>query len=45
MIVGERKAIDKIPFHSYFIYRDILDFFIILMLLAVLTLCNTYGYI
>lgn len=40
--LGLNRNLDKIPFHPYFSYKDILGFLIILFLLTFLTLSNPY---
>lgn len=40
--LGINRNIDKIPFHPYFTYKDIVGFIIILILLSILTLTNPY---
>lgn len=40
--LGTNRNIDKIPFHPYFIYKDLLGYLIILILLTFLTLYNPY---
>nr|QLY90043.1 cytochrome b [Nemotelus notatus] len=40
--LGVNSNIDKIPFHPYFTYKDIVGFIIMLMALAFLTLMNPY---
>nr|QVM79268.1 cytochrome b [Vesperus sanzi] len=40
--LGTNSNIDKIPFHPYFIYKDLLGYLIMLMLLTFLTLYNPY---
>nr|ALO76260.1 cytochrome b [Schizonycha sp. SCH01] len=40
--LGMNSNLDKIPFHPYFSYKDILGFIIMLMLLCLLTLMNPY---
>lgn len=40
--LGLNRNIDKIPFHPYFIYKDILGFIIIIILLILLVLINPY---
>nr|ARH54518.1 cytochrome b [Nosodendron fasciculare] len=40
--MGLNSNIDKIPFHPYFSFKDILGFLILMMLLTLLTLINPY---
>nr|WKU83984.1 cytochrome b [Mallota florea] len=40
--IGVNSNIDKIPFHPYFSYKDIVGFIVLLMLLTMLTLWNPY---
>lgn len=40
--IGLNSNIDKIPFHPYFTYRDIVGFIVILIALILLTLINPY---
>ena len=40
--IGLNSNIDKIPFHPYFTFKDIVGFVIILFLLIILTLTNPY---
>lgn len=40
--LGLNRNIDKIPFHPYFTFKDIVGFIIILILLIMLTLINPY---
>nr|ASN65898.1 cytochrome b [Omus cazieri] len=40
--LGTNSNIDKIPFHPYFSFKDIMGFIILLMLLTILTLLNPY---
>nr|UPX88387.1 cytochrome b [Phytobia cambii] len=40
--MGLNSNIDKIPFHPYFTYKDLIGFMIMLMLLIMLTLMNPY---
>nr|YP_010146978.1 cytochrome b [Conosia irrorata]QQP21500.1 cytochrome b [Conosia irrorata] len=40
--LGINSNMDKIPFHPYFTYKDIVGFIIMLMLLSILTLTNPY---
>nr|YP_009502928.1 cytochrome b [Spongiocaris panglao]AXG21505.1 cytochrome b [Spongiocaris panglao] len=40
--LGISNQIDKIPFHPYFIYKDIVGFIMMLMILMLLTLMNPY---
>lgn len=40
--LGLNRSIDKIPFHPYFTYKDIVGFIIILTALILLTLINPY---
>lgn len=40
--LGLNSNIDKIPFHPYFTFKDIVGFIIILLLLLILTLINPY---
>lgn len=40
--IGLNSNIDKIPFHPYFTYKDIVGFIIILITLIILTLINPY---
>nr|ARH54323.1 cytochrome b [Curculionidae sp. 6 AH-2016] len=40
--MGLKSNIDKIPFHPYFIYKDLLGFLIMMMLLMILTLQTPY---
>lgn len=39
---GINRNIDKIPFHPYFSYKDILGFIIIIIIITLLTLVNPY---
>lgn len=40
--IGLNRNIDKIPFHPYFTFKDIVGFIIIIILLLILTLINPY---
>nr|YP_010692903.1 cytochrome b [Anastrepha distincta]WCB97993.1 cytochrome b [Anastrepha distincta] len=40
--IGLNSNIDKIPFHPYFTYKDIVGFIIMIMALLLLTLINPY---
>nr|WFP43316.1 cytochrome b [Sanaa intermedia] len=40
--LGVNSNLDKIPFHPYFSFKDILGFIIMIMLLTILTLINPY---
>nr|YP_010507394.1 cytochrome b [Tigridemyia acanthofemurilis]QVL28838.1 cytochrome b [Mallota vilis]UXG18975.1 cytochrome b [Tigridemyia acanthofemurilis] len=40
--IGLNSNLDKIPFHPYFSYKDIVGFIILLMMLTLLTLWNPY---
>nr|YP_010506509.1 cytochrome b [Volucella nigricans]QGW56745.1 cytochrome b [Volucella nigricans]UXF58227.1 cytochrome b [Volucella nigricans] len=40
--MGLNSNLDKIPFHPYFSYKDIVGFLIMMMLLTMLTLWNPY---
>nr|QVL28798.1 cytochrome b [Mesembrius niger]UXG19027.1 cytochrome b [Mesembrius sp.] len=40
--IGLNSNLDKIPFHPYFTYKDIVGFIIMLMILTMLTLWNPY---
>nr|ARH53829.1 cytochrome b [Elaphrus cupreus] len=40
--LGINSNIDKIPFHPYFSYKDIMGFIMLLMMLTMLTLLNPY---
>nr|QXU57624.1 cytochrome b [Cherax quadricarinatus] len=40
--LGVTSSLDKIPFHPYFTFKDIMGFLIMLMLLVLLTLLNPY---
>nr|QXU57715.1 cytochrome b [Cherax quadricarinatus] len=40
--LGVTSSLDKIPFHPYFTFKDIVGFLIMLMLLVLLTLLNPY---
>nr|YP_009528680.1 cytochrome b [Cyrtotrachelus buqueti]AXU05693.1 cytochrome b [Cyrtotrachelus buqueti] len=40
--LGINSNIDKIPFHPYFTFKDLVGFIIFLMLLSLLTLTNPY---
>nr|WFP43303.1 cytochrome b [Chloracris brunneri] len=40
--LGTNSNIDKIPFHPYFSYKDLLGFIIMIMLLTLLTLLQPY---
>lgn len=40
--IGLNSNIDKIPFHPYFTFKDIVGFLIIIILLIILTLINPY---
>nr|WNU00248.1 cytochrome b [Psylliodes laticollis] len=40
--IGTKSDIDKIPFHPYFIYKDILGGLILMFLMTILTLSNPY---
>nr|Q8M0K7.1 RecName: Full=Cytochrome b; AltName: Full=Complex III subunit 3; AltName: Full=Complex III subunit III; AltName: Full=Cytochrome b-c1 complex subunit 3; AltName: Full=Ubiquinol-cytochrome-c reductase complex cytochrome b subunit [Samia ricini]AAM92006.1 cytochrome b [Samia ricini] len=40
--LGLNSNMDKIPFHPYFTYKDLIGFLILMMLLLMLTLSNPY---
>nr|APX39821.1 cytochrome b [Psylliodes fusiformis] len=40
--IGTKSDVDKIPFHPYFIYKDILGGLILMFMLTFLTLSNPY---
>nr|AEP27661.1 cytochrome b [Doydirhynchus austriacus] len=40
--MGTKSDLDKIPFHPYFSFKDIVGFLILLFLLLILTLTNPY---
>nr|QRV62472.1 cytochrome b [Hydroporus dobrogeanus complex sp. IBE<ESP> AV49] len=40
--LGTNSNIDKIPFHPYFSFKDIMGFMILLMMLILITLINPY---
>lgn len=40
--LGINRNLDKIPFHPFFSFKDLIGFFIILFLLIILTLTNPY---
>lgn len=40
--LGINRNLDKIPFHPFFTYKDLIGFIIILFLLVILTLTNPY---
>nr|YP_010472534.1 cytochrome b [Harpalus griseus]UVG42158.1 cytochrome b [Harpalus griseus] len=40
--LGLNSNIDKIPFHPYFSFKDIMGFIMLMMLLTILTLLNPY---
>nr|YP_010693020.1 cytochrome b [Rhagoletis batava]WCB98149.1 cytochrome b [Rhagoletis batava]WCB98162.1 cytochrome b [Rhagoletis batava]WCB98175.1 cytochrome b [Rhagoletis batava] len=40
--IGLNSNIDKIPFHPYFTYKDIMGFILMIMSLIILTLTNPY---
>nr|UMI33268.1 cytochrome b [Rhagoletis cerasi] len=40
--IGLNSNIDKIPFHPYFSYKDIVGFIVMIMILLLLTLINPY---
>nr|AXS65398.1 cytochrome b [Cucujoidea sp. 15 KM-2017] len=40
--LGTNSNIDKLPFHPYFVYKDILGFIIMIATLCILTLSNPY---
>nr|YP_010166606.1 cytochrome b [Hydroporus analis]QRV62697.1 cytochrome b [Hydroporus analis] len=40
--LGTNSNMDKIPFHPYFSFKDIMGFMILLMLLTLITLINPY---
>lgn len=40
--LGLNRNIDKVPFHPYFTFKDIIGFIIIILLLIILTLRNPY---
>nr|AFU50228.1 cytochrome b [Copelatus sp. MJTNT-2012] len=40
--LGTNSNIDKIPFHPYFSYKDVMGFILLLMVLTILTLLNPY---
>nr|YP_001974642.1 cytochrome b [Rhagophthalmus lufengensis]ABI14550.1 cytochrome b [Rhagophthalmus lufengensis] len=41
--LGTNSNIDKIPFHPYFTFKDLVSFMIMMMLLIILTLYSPYG--
>nr|UJG45550.1 cytochrome b [Agabus paludosus] len=40
--LGTNSNLDKIPFHPYFSFKDIMGFIILMMMLTILTLINPY---
>nr|ANJ70627.1 cytochrome b [Pterostichus madidus] len=40
--LGLNSNIDKIPFHPYFSYKDIMGYIIMIMIISILTLINPY---
>nr|QIV24612.1 cytochrome b [Aesa media] len=40
--MGTKSNIDKVPFHPYFLYKDLVGFIIMIFLLTTLTLSNPY---
>nr|YP_009497834.1 cytochrome b [Prismostictoides unihyala]AWT58513.1 cytochrome b [Prismostictoides unihyala] len=40
--LGMNSNLDKIPFHPYFIFKDLIGFIIMMMILILLTLINPY---
>nr|WGL39507.1 cytochrome b [Typhlodessus monteithi] len=40
--MGTNSNLDKIPFHPYFSFKDIMGFFTLMMILTILTLMNPY---
>lgn len=40
--LGTNRNTDKIPFHPYFTYKDIIGFILLLIILTILTLINPY---
>uniref|UniRef100_UPI0030FE6479 cytochrome b n=1 Tax=Panorpa chengi TaxID=757039 RepID=UPI0030FE6479 len=40
--LGLNSNLDKIPFHPYYTFKDLTGFFILLMMLTILTLLNPY---
>nr|QRV62441.1 cytochrome b [Heterosternuta allegheniana] len=40
--IGTNSNIDKIPFHPYFSFKDIMGFMILMMIMTILTLLNPY---
>nr|QRW36278.1 cytochrome b [Deronectes moestus] len=40
--LGTNSNIDKIPFHPYFTFKDIMGFIMLMMMLTILTLMNPY---
>nr|YP_010865953.1 cytochrome b [Cerapanorpa nanwutaina]WGT92186.1 cytochrome b [Cerapanorpa nanwutaina] len=40
--LGLNSNLDKIPFHPYYTFKDLTGFFILLMILTILTLLNPY---
>nr|AEI29250.1 cytochrome b [Polydrusus marginatus] len=40
--LGAKSNMDKIPFNPYFVFKDLVGFFIMLMILIILTLKNPY---
>nr|YP_010865927.1 cytochrome b [Sinopanorpa tincta]WGT92126.1 cytochrome b [Sinopanorpa tincta] len=40
--LGMNSNLDKIPFHPYYTFKDLTGFFILLMILTILTLLNPY---
>nr|QCP68882.1 cytochrome b [Cryptolestes ferrugineus] len=40
--LGTNSNIDKIPFHPYFVFKDIVGFLLMIMFLVILTLTNPY---
>nr|QRV62534.1 cytochrome b [Hydroporus sanfilippoi] len=40
--LGSNSNIDKIPFHPYFSFKDIMGFIILMMMLTLITLINPY---
>ncbi len=40
--IGLNRNVDKIPFHPYFTFKDIVGFIVIIILMLILTLINPY---
>lgn len=40
--LGTKRDIDKLPFHPYFTFKDLIGFFLIIMILTILTLKSPY---